>query len=137
MPDTQEDQNQKRVREQQERDAKASETQEKKYNEFVSKIAKDVEDFANNENFHSDQRGSFFDRVRSAFGNIKTVAAASKVRQSAVVEQPAEDGRPGVQIKPLREVVAGNQPVSGQSMPTANVNKAPGTKDPVKTEDKK
>lgn len=115
------------------RAAKAAADEQKKEQDFFDGAIEHITKYFHENTVSNRRRDDFVTRLSKELRNVRTVAAASKVRGPGVVEVPAESG-PGVQVKPLVAVAAGKNPPSGASMPTANPVKAPGTDHPNKVE---
>lgn len=116
--------------------AKAAADAQEKEQKFFDGAIENITGYFHEHNVSNRRRDDFVTRLSKELRQIRTVAAASKVRGPGVVEVPAEHG-PGVQVKPLVAVAAGKNPPSGASMPTANPVKAPGTANPTKVEEAK
>lgn len=125
--------NQERIAKQQERDAQAAADRQEKEAALTEEITGKLQEYFTETGMTNHERAEFLARLTGGFGTgIRTVGAAAKLRQP-VVEQAAEDGASGVQVKPLQDVVAGAEPKSGEALPTASqqINPSPGTKSPA------
>jgi uncharacterized protein YlxW (UPF0749 family) len=118
---------QKRVREQQERSTKEQSELQKAESDLVNHIVQSFESYTTKHGLTNVHRGELMRRVMDRLTKTTTtVAAASKVRGPGVVELPAEDGKPGVRTVDLHAYVAGEKPKSGEGQPTANSVPNPG-----------
>lgn len=113
--------------------AKAAADAQEKEQKFFDGAIENITEYFHEHNVSNRRRDDFVTRLSKELRQIRTVAAAAKVRGPGVVEVPAESG-PGVQVKPLVAVAAGENPPFGQSMPTANPVPSPGTNNPTKVE---
>lgn len=123
-------------KEQDDRAAKAAADAQAKEQEFFDGAIKNITKYFHEHAVSNRRRDDFITRLSKDLRQIRTVAAAAKIRGMGVVEVPAESG-PGVQVKPLVAIAEGKNPPSGESMPTTNPVPAPGTANPTKVQEAK